>query len=777
MSELLYARKLYALLQSAAWSQPICQQLDCLEPYRRSLEIWWADAQESCDIARASDSVNISTNVAEDKGTVEACHPISGQKHQTAQPNLSLLDKNRPTLDTTEKAFWWFWRFCPELRAPSEDFNTALLFPAHANLPDCPEHSYQATVSAIAGAMYEREGENREQPYLLLFSFSPVQEFIKASRKFLDFWAGSYLLHYLSAKLCFKVAEEYGPDAVIVPSLWNQEIIDALILEKYPSFEASFRLIDDKKTPVERFDLRDQSNRSLSLSTAGFPNVITVLVPGQSAAEKLGELLDNTLSEEWKSIGLNVRTDIRATLSEYCKDVLNSESNTNKARETPAPDWETLWREFSQTLSSDVKSDPYRADIQKWQPDPNSDKDKPLYSNWKWNKLWQYQLDYSWEPYWVAVPLGAPKNKEEALPLSIRRKEGFDQDWIKAQNLISNCRYDLPTPAEAEIYETLNVGSWWGSFQQRLGESLRAVKNTRVWQIPAAPGERSTLSGQFSVLHPGFEYGLMRGRSGMRDLREGAGIPEGSVRFFWFLMSKAYPGVFDGSERLNALELSKRLAWRVGGVAKSIGIEFDDEQGELEEEEARKLNIPNKFRLRSDYDRLIRFPNLSAIASARFVHDAFTQTEQKPQQYWKLLSSKIVEEFGDDNGKEKRQRFAARTRCRAFQVPKTDQRVNPNDDPGQNYNGVMFSSKWLAEDMGLETPEQKALLRKAVKDTHAEMGFGDRSPSDWWVIVLADGDNMGKYVSGSRLKPYQAYLDLTTLSDTQNAALARATFR
>nr|WP_279611574.1 type III-B CRISPR-associated protein Cas10/Cmr2 [Thermostichus vulcanus] len=32
------------------------------------------------------------------------------------------------------------------------------------------------------------------------------------------------------------------------------------------------------------------------------------------------------------------------------------------------------------------------------------------------------------------------------------------------------------------------------------------------------------------------------------------------------------------------------------------------------------------------------------------------------------------------------------------------------------------------------------------------------SPSDWWVIVLADGDSMGKYVNGSRLHFYENYL-------------------
>ena len=112
------------------------------------------------------------------------------------------------------------------------------------------------------------------RPHLLLFTFSPVQEFIKASRKFIDFWAGSYLLHYLGAKICWYIAEEYGPDAIITPSLWGQEIIDALIFQKYREFQGAFNNYI-KGDPVSKFN----DNRSASLNTAGFPNLVTAVLP------------------------------------------------------------------------------------------------------------------------------------------------------------------------------------------------------------------------------------------------------------------------------------------------------------------------------------------------------------------------------------------------------------------------------------------------------------------------------------------------------------------
>jgi CRISPR-associated protein Cmr2 len=77
----------------------------------------------------------------------------------------------------------------------------------------------------------------------------------------------------------------------------------------------------------------------------------------------------------------------------------------------------------------------------------------------------------------------------------------------------------------------------------------------------------------------------------------------------------------------------------------------------------------------------------------------------------------------------------------------------------------MFSSKWLADDMGLDTSE-KADLRSVV-DSVQKQHFGDGSPADWWVLVLGDGDGMGTYVSGSKLKNYSDYI-VAELVDRSN---------
>lgn len=714
-----YPRKLYAFLRNdhfTYWGNDILPELVCLKPYLKELGVWWSShGKRLCDIASSSDRLNF---ISKTSDAPIARHPISGQVHplknSSSDPDLSEVR----TWTDSEQVYWWFWRFYPELRVPQNQ--DALLEPAHLILPDCPLHSYQTTVSALTSACFNEAGEPT-QPYLLLFSFSPIQEFIKASRKFLDFWAGSYLLHYLSAKLCWTIAQEYGPDAIITPSLWSQEIIDAFQAKKYDSFNQWFQKISpDGLNAVERWE----AGQSDSLSTAGFPNMIVVLVSGKQEAQHCGDLLSTELVKEWKVIADRVKQDIRERVSQYCDRKLKS--------------FELFKNEISE-LFPDVKTDPllYESDLRQWLGVPKAnDPSSLLYANWQWNELWKAQIEQTWEPYWTALPLGSLGDCTEIEKMD---SSGWDREWINAQRRNSQSQtvrtiggedvaFDIPTALEEQLYSKLNIGTWWGSLQQRLRVALIAVKTTRNWQIPIAPGSRSSISGQFSAVHPSFNY---------KKFADGGGLSEGKMRFFWWVMAQSYPGVFDGSEQLNALELTKRMAWTYGGVAYDLG-------------------IPKRDDIDIDYDRLIRFPNLTSIAAARFAADH----PERVTTYWELLKKQVLRGLAESKILEN---FYKRTK-RPFQIQGSDAalKTQPNYETG--FNGVMFSSKWLAEDMNLPSLE-KHMLRTIIDKTHQDCNFGDGSPGDWWVILLADGDGMGGYVSGQKLKVYESYLDPSAIGD------------
>ena len=705
-----YQRKLYALLRNSASDSragsEICQYLNFLSSDLEFLNQWWQElGHRANDIGSSSDRVNFS---AISTDPTEIRHPVSGER-QPLQPKAAVSHEEQvarvqdaftainQTIDDPDEAckriFWWCWRFYPELVAGS-----TVLYPAHSVLPDNPLYSHNSTVSALTGTLFPQgwqQGDEESQPYLLILTFSPIQEFIKASRKFLDFWSGSYMLHYLSARLCWHVAQKYGPDAVITPSLWGQEIIDALLLKEYPEFAQSFR-----DNPVSRFE----SFASRSLSTAGLPNTITVMVSGKDEAIALGQELSETLRQIWGEIAKNVREAIKSRVIEYLE---------------PGKGVEEIWESIKKDFDSLEQPNPYRRELEQFQKS----------GCWEWNTLWDAQISHTWETYFVAVPFGHPEQ-------DLIHGDTLDQKWIEAQNEIAQPRDELPTVAEQQAYQRLNVGTWWGSLQARLGQGIQVVKNSRNWKSPVSPGERSSLSGQYSAVHPRCNYARFK---------QGRGMTAGSIRLFWRVMSLAYPGLFDGSERLNALELTKRMAWYRGGVAASLGIELQED----------------------DYELLVRFPNLNSIAAARFAVDC----PEKVHEYWSRLRQAIQQ---DSELHGKHDKFCAITRGRPFQITLADaalQKTLPHY--GNGYNGVMFSSKWLSEDMGLAKEGTKIpVLRSLVTQAHQLTGFGDSSPADWWVLVMGDGDGMGQYVSGHSLKFYSEYLvqDLVDRTGIADAA-------
>ncbi|WP_218079707.1 type III-B CRISPR-associated protein Cas10/Cmr2 [Anthocerotibacter panamensis] len=704
-----YRRKLFALLHDPQLKSLYkkkggkgpWEKLKVLNQHKHIKKWWDENGIESDTIGATSDRVSIAKedkiycNALQEDGktSLEIRHPISGQSHRLIFDGLlnenelksfeeeglkDILESENP-----EEVFWWCWRFYPEKVAQAIGNQQSLLLPAETRIPDCPIHSHNSTVSAIAGALFPKiwKSGKSEYPYLLIFTFSPIQEFIKSSRKFLDFWAGSYLLHYLSAHLCWYVAKNYGPDAVITPSLWGQEIIDAFIRE-------------DEELGLKEFL---PPAKLESLTTAGFPNVITVLVSGEVEAKKLGEKLTQKLNEEWKTIGTKVREAIKKNIMAVVT--------------------EKLWNELAPEFGGNSPENPSRREFLGYQQG----------GQWEWNKLWDAQLEGTWEHYWTAVPLGDPNQD-----LSINREKENYSNWKTYQNEIAQARTELPTPAEERSFNMINVGTWWGSLQGRLGQLIQAVKNTRNWELPVAPGERSTISGQYSAAHPRHLYN--------ERFREGGGLPAQSMRLFWRVMAEAFPGLFNGSERLNCIELTKRMAWVHGGVAESLGVNVTTATGQ------------------PDYEALIRFPNLSSIAAARFAYEH----PEKIKEYWEVLNRSIHAELP-----RYREKFGSLTR-RPFQVPNVDQALG-------DYNGVMFSSKWLADDLGVEESqtlrelvssahkeEESQTLRELVSSAHKEIDIKDWSPADWWVIVLGDGDSMGSYVNGSRLKTYEHYLATET---------------
>jgi len=191
------------------------------------------------------------------------------------------------------------------------------LLPADTRIPDVSLWSHCSITSALAGALagYYRKPEDypqknqsfkRSRPFLVTFTFTPVQEVIQASRKMRDFWAGSWVLHYLSAQVCWKIARKYGPDTFVYPCLYDQPLIDHWLLEEYPDFD---QWLPAAKQPGMQQD---------RLLTAGFPNVLVLVLPDNGLGLENGgpiaaamQFAEQTLKEEWSNLGQRVLRELK----------------------------------------------------------------------------------------------------------------------------------------------------------------------------------------------------------------------------------------------------------------------------------------------------------------------------------------------------------------------------------------------------------------------------------------------------------------------------------
>nr|WP_242072390.1 type III-B CRISPR-associated protein Cas10/Cmr2 [Microcoleus sp. FACHB-68] len=410
--------------------------------------------------------------------------------------------------DDPQEVFWWLWRcYTQALSTSLGDEPCIHLLPAETRLPDASLWSHATMTSALAGALagyydqledYPKKNARflRSRPYVATFSFTPVQELIKASRKMRDFWAGSWLLHYLSAKVCWAIAQKYGPDTLLYPCLYSQPLIDHWLLKKY-DFNEWIKQPSDQQ-----------------LLTAGFPNVLVMILPnnGKNPDDMSGNPVrsamayaEAVLKQEWNNLGKEVLAFLQS----------GNREGSQEWRDINPQTWEgwlkTQWQTYWVAL-------PIGESTAELHHSPRQDKE---FKEWIGK-----QNDF-------ANPYPALFVKSEYRFLEAVFKQTAPQGEDKPSETREEFKARQPN---------INVGSWWASIFDQVRFNLNSVKNARTWQLPTAFGPRSTVSGLGSVVHP------------IYDPAKPEWATEGETEQFW----SNDMGLFDGIEELNATEVLKR---------------------------------------------------------------------------------------------------------------------------------------------------------------------------------------------------------------------------
>jgi CRISPR-associated protein Cmr2 len=259
-----------------------------------------AQATKADHIASAADRVNFPAGATAYWDQVEPTltHPLAAgaqsQRVQLPAQNLQQLDNEVQEVagqnilqrwvdqltkqpDKEKCLYFHIWRLLyAELARQTSLKSWVNLLPADTRQPDHPLEQHLSISAAIADAL--------PQPAFLVFSIGPVQDFIAAARRTQDLWMGSWLLSYLSWKAMECLADEFGPDVIVFPSLREQPLCDRWLHKTYN--------LPCQPSPED-------------LSRPTLPNRFLALLPAEEAS-KAAERAEKAAQEEWQRLAQEV---------------------------------------------------------------------------------------------------------------------------------------------------------------------------------------------------------------------------------------------------------------------------------------------------------------------------------------------------------------------------------------------------------------------------------------------------------------------------------------
>jgi len=255
-------------------------------------------------------------------------HPFSGRtlplpSTERAQDSVAqdILDFAGGQADPRKK-YLALWRTLPLLSADS----VTRLLPPDTRIVDHTLWAHLDVTSGLVSALPEVA--------MLQMSVGPVQTFIFEARRTQDLWMGSYLLSYLAWTGIKVIAEKYGPDAMLYPSLRGHPWMDRWLQEELGPLPSAVFTGD--------------------ITIAATPNKFVALVPAQEVNDLAGAVAQ-AIRNTWREIAEAVRQDFPGgPRTGVWMDIWK--------RQVEREDWPEIY--WSAVLWPDVKSYPLQQGAQ-----------------------------------------------------------------------------------------------------------------------------------------------------------------------------------------------------------------------------------------------------------------------------------------------------------------------------------------------------------------------------------------------------------------------------
>lgn len=557
-------------------------------------------------------------------------HPLAGrqrklEKFKEADQNTitSALDKViadvAKVADTPKQRFLWLWRKLAASLAAHDAANGLAsdwqLIPADTRIVDHSLWDHLGVTAALAVAL----------PHAALFvcSIGPVQDFIRTARRTQDLWMGSYMLSYLAWCGIRIIADEFGPDAVIYPSLYGQPLVDQW-------------LAADHKWQV--------APPREDLTRATLPNKFVALLPAADAKE-VAERVTDAVRNAWRELADGVAW------------------------------W--LWREASVTTDA------------------------------VWQQLFDSHKQQMPELYWSihrwpdVSKFTQSKDEADAALDEVQRLLSPPSDWQFKHTYDVFC---------ATAPKMVNIGTLYSCLHDLAQRGFEARKGLRDFAPIEERGEKCTLCGVRAALH---NDGL-------------------SARDHWREVAKRVRGVKGefvtvkpgGRERLCGMCTVKRLVQR----------SFFE----------RKLGLRGGF------------PSTSSIAAASFksrVIEKLTDIRlaRALRTHLDALQQLGLHWFAEGTGAKMLPHLMARAMRLSGAVRKLAIRFLRYD--GNAFYDETFTVERMRDDYDLQTVTQNqvdAARRTLGSLLGACRELGIDAPAKYFAVLMLDGDEMGKWLSGDK---------------------------
>jgi CRISPR-associated protein Cmr2 len=366
-----------------------------------------------------------------------------------------------------------------------------------------------------------------------------------------------------------------------------------------------------------------------------------------------------------------------------------------------------------------------------------------------WSKTWERQTENLFEIYWQVYPWRPDERhaiQDKEYKFLEPHKPFLGDRYSRIENILQE--YAKPEREGGGQYAP-NIGAIYGELYFITEKALGSRKGLRNFAQVSETGEKSTLGGDRAALYDGIDT-LDIPESDFDSLnRSGSGRRQ-QIREFWENLSKRlqHQGRFEiaeSGERLDAIELTKRCAWR-SYFQRHLGIQpsqTSDAGDEDQDEENYEL----------------RFPSTSSIATASFKEAVINYLRRgdhrdRDNLYQKLREwIKVVWPISQGN------------RCHEAVIPKLAGEIHNNDALLRKFlklEGRLLLPETYDRDDEWPSNIDSSQRQQARNQLNAFLKVAKKSgipkPRKYFAVLMMDGDNMSQWVSGDKMPQYQQVL-------------------